>query len=119
VLSSVNLTGNRATPQQALRLVEMAGSKENLRSLCGFKRDATSLFLVPLDRLTAGCAVLLSNELQSSVRVAVLGMCRPLDDVPTVNVFSSATHVDFREFDLGPVGAKIFSAFLPKCRWAA
>jgi hypothetical protein len=69
----VNLLGNSIAPAQAQDLIELMESKENLTTLCGLKGNETELNL-GLNRLGAGCAVLLSNELENNKTVLKLDL---------------------------------------------
>ena len=62
-LAFVNLLGNDIPPEQAQELIKVMESKENLRTLCGFTGEEKELDLSNKG-LTAGCAVLVSNEIQ-------------------------------------------------------
>ena len=62
-LAFVNLLGNNIPPEQAQELIKVMESKENLKTLCGFKGDEKELDLSKKN-LQAGCAVLVSHEIQ-------------------------------------------------------
>ena len=68
-LAFVNLLGNKIPPEQAQELIKVMESKENLRTLCGFTGEEKELDLSNKG-LTAGCAVLVSNEIQDNGALA-------------------------------------------------
>ena len=70
-LAFVNLLGNDIPPEQAQELIKVMESKENLKTLCGFKGDEKELDLSKKN-LRAGCAVLVSHEIQDMGALASL-----------------------------------------------
>eukprot|EP00935_MAST-01C_sp_MAST-1C-sp1_P000641 g641.t1 len=64
-LASVNILSNRIGAEQANALIKIMESKSNLTTLCGFSGDETELDLSKKG-LTAGCAVLVANEIKNN-----------------------------------------------------
>jgi hypothetical protein len=61
-ISSVNVLGNSIGVEQAQELIKNLQAKEKLTTLCGFSGDETELDLSNKN-LSAGCAVLVANEI--------------------------------------------------------
>ena len=72
-MAFVNLLGNKIPPEQAQELIKVMESKENLRTLCAFTGEEKELDLSNKG-LTAGCAVLVSNEIQDMGALASLNL---------------------------------------------
>ena len=64
-LTSVNILNNNIGTEQANELIAIMASKSSLKTLCGFIGDETELDLSK-KRLSAGCAVLVANEVKNS-----------------------------------------------------
>ena len=90
-LAFVNLLGNKIPPEQAQELIKVMESKENLRTLCGFTGEEKELDLSNKG-LTAGCAVLVSNEIQDMGALVSLNLANNI---------------------LGPKGAQHLAKVLP------
>ena len=82
VLSSINLLGNQTSPELAQGLIKIMESHKNLTTLCGIQRNEAELNLSNKN-LGAGCAVLLSSELQHNTWAAIISMLI----LPTYNPF--------------------------------
>ena len=70
-LVSVNLLNNDIGAAQANELIKVMESEENLKTLCGFSGDETELDLSGKG-LSAGCAVLVANEVKNNGALATL-----------------------------------------------
>ena len=85
-LAFVNILGNHIPPDQAQELIKVMESKENLKTLCGFKGDEKELDLRNNKELGAGCAVLVSHEIQDMGALAFLTMHKyklPVKEIKT------------------------------------
>jgi hypothetical protein len=113
--SIANILGNNIGMKQLAKLQELMNSKPNLVSLCGIGDDTTEVDLSDL-RLDAGDATILASELPSKralSKFTFVGNGR----VPfPVTMEISMTEADITGKDLGPVGASLVAAFLPKCQ---
>ena len=70
---SVNILGNDINVECANAFIEIMDSKASLKTLCGFSGNETELDLSQKD-LTAGCAVLVANEVKKNGVLASLNM---------------------------------------------
>lgn len=64
-LTSVNCLSNHFDAEHAEELIASMASKPNLKTLCGFRDDDTELNLSSKG-LSAGCAVLIANEVKNN-----------------------------------------------------
>ena len=92
-ISFVNILSNAIGAEQANELIKIMAAKPNLKTLCGFSGDETELDLSKKS-LTAGCAVLIANEVKNN---------------------GAMTSLDVSNNDLGSEGAKHIAAALPEC----
>ena len=106
-LAFVNLLGNDIPPEQAQELIKVMESKENLKTLCGFKGDEKELDLSKKN-LKAGCAVLVSHEIQDMGALASM----TFRDKKPVTINTTMTEADFSGAELGVPGAIILAAWL-------
>ena len=107
-LAFVNLLGNDIPPEQALELIKVMESKENLKTLCGFKGDEEELDLSKKN-LKAGCAVLVSHEIQDNGALAFLTMHKyklPVKEIKT------AKELDLSNKELIDIDAIVISALI-------
>ena len=79
-LTSLNILSNDIGVEQANALIETMKSKDNLNTLCGFSGGETELDLSGKG-LTAGCGVLVANEIKNNGAMTSLNLnlsSRPL-----------------------------------------
>ena len=67
----MNILSNDIGAEQANALIKIMESKSNLTTLCGFSGDETELDLSKKG-LTAGCAVLVANEIKNNGALTIL-----------------------------------------------
>ena len=72
-ISNMNILSNNIGAEQANELIKIMESKDNLKTLCGFSRDETDLDLSGKG-LSAGCAVLVANEVKNNGALTSLNM---------------------------------------------
>ena len=108
----MNILSNYIGADQAIKLIAIMASKPNLTTLCGFSGDETELDLSNKN-LSAGCAVLVANEVKNN---GALLETITFGDNQAVTMKTDMTEADFSGKQLGPSGAIIVAAFLPKCQ---
>ena len=69
----MNILSNYIGADQAIKLIAIMASKPNLTTLCGFSGDETELDLSNKN-LSAGCAVLVANEVKNNGALASLDL---------------------------------------------
>jgi hypothetical protein len=114
-LSIANILGNKIGMKQLAMLQELMNFKPGLASLCGIEDSTTELNLSDL-RLDAGDATLLASELPSKRALSKLTFVGNGRVPLPVTMEISMTEADITGKDVGPVGASLVAAFLPKCR---
>ena len=72
-MASVNILSNGIGAEQANALIKIMESKSNLTTLCGFSGEETELDLSKKG-LTAGCAVLVANEVKNNGALTSLNL---------------------------------------------
>ena len=93
-ISSVNILSNKIGAEQANELIKIMSAKPNLKTLCGFNGDEMELDLRNKG-LTAGCAVLVANEVKDN---------------------GAMKSLDISDNWLEAEGAKHIAAALPGCK---
>jgi Ran GTPase-activating protein (RanGAP) involved in mRNA processing and transport len=72
-ISSVNVLGNSIGVEQAQELIKILQARDKLTTVCGFSGDETELDLSN-HNLSAGCAVLIANEISDMGALSVLSL---------------------------------------------
>ena len=108
-LASVNILSNDIGAEQANALIKIMESKSNLTTLCGFSGDETELDLSKKG-LTAGCAVLVANEIKNNGALTSL-------NISNNSIERRARDNDGRApWIATPEGPKALAAAIPKCK---
>ena len=109
-LVAVNILINDIGVEQANELVKIMKKRKNLKTLCGFSGDEKKLNLSKKG-LSAGCAVLVANEVKSNGVLATI----TFGEKEAVTMTTTMIQADFSN-KLRSYEAYIVAAFLPKCR---
>ena len=88
-------------------------ASDTLTTLCGLTGTETELDLSGRN-LSASCAILVANEVKFNSALMSISFDGTGDHAKTVKLESSMMEVDLSGKDLGPGGALITAAFLPK-----
>ena len=86
-------------------------AKPDLKTLCGFSGNWTELNRSN-KRLTAGCALLVANEVKNNESLEII----TYGDEQAIVMKTIMTTADLSGKDLGASEAIILAAFLPKCQ---
>eukprot|EP00935_MAST-01C_sp_MAST-1C-sp1_P001408 g1408.t1 len=120
-LTSVNILANSIGVDQANELIKMMESHKSLKTLCGLSGDETELDFSG-KYLTAGCGVLVSNEIKNNgaleklafagtYQVCVDGTWQDIPCEPAILAVDMA-EADLSKTNLGAGGAFIVSAWM-------
>jgi hypothetical protein len=129
-LMSANLLGCSIPQENARCLVGVLVASGTLVTLCGITGRTGHPLDVSRQPLGAGCAVLLAHELEASTSAPpppriVFSSDSTRDEAASsadggqqaalITVDASAAEVDLEGLGLGPIGASLLTAFLPRC----
>ena len=108
-LVAINILINDIGVDQAIELVKTMKKRKTLKTLCGFSGDEKTLNL-SRKGLSAGCAVLVANEVKSNEALATI----TFGEKEAVTMTSTMIEADFSN-KLRSYEAYIVAAFLPRC----
>jgi hypothetical protein len=108
-MASVNVLGNSSGVEQAQELIKILQAKDKLTTLCGFRGDEKELDLSNKN-LSAGCAVLVANEISDMTAMSSF----TFGDKQAVTMTTAMTEANFSGKLYGNE-AQMVAAFLPKC----
>ena len=109
----MDILGNNVGEEQANNLIQLLDGSDTLQTLCGLTGTETKVDLSGRN-LSASCAILVANELKVNSALICISFDGNGDNAKTVKLESSMVEVKLSGKGLGPGGALITAAFLPK-----
>jgi hypothetical protein len=113
-ISSVNFLWSHIGIEQAETLAGILNAHHTLKSLCGHTGEEVELDMSS-KKMGAEGAIMLVPEITGNRALETFTFSGDRYDSKSVTMVISMTEADFNGKNLGPNGAIMLSAFLPKC----